>query len=133
MSSTKRISSGRQFFYTCEDFQWPSYHCSNNTTQNGLYLSKVINVKSNLNPSAVQSKKISELGLQTPLFTFLLICTVYKYANYYFNQLEQFLQAEYLRKYSSSRKLPDCQARQSLKIWSFEGIMSLKLLSMQGS
>ena len=80
MSSAKRISSGRQFFYTYEDFQWPSYHCSNNTTQNGLYLSKVINVKSNLNSSAVQSKKISELGLQTPLFTFLLICTVYKYA-----------------------------------------------------
>lgn len=40
MSSAKRISSGRQFFYTYEDFQWPSYHCSNNTTQNGLYLSK---------------------------------------------------------------------------------------------
>lgn len=38
-----------------------------------------------------------------------------------FNQLEQFLQAEYLRKYSSSRKLPD----------SLEGSMSLKLLSIR--
>ena len=132
MSSAKRISSGRQFFYTCEDFQWPSHHCSNNTTQNGLYLSKVINVKSNLNPSAVQSKKISELGLQTPLFTF---CSFVQCINMQtnFNQLEQFLQAEYLRKCSSSRKLPDCQARQSLKIWSFERSMSLKLLSMLGS
>ena len=112
MSSAKRISSGRQFFYTYEDFQWPSYHCSNNTTQNGLYLSKVIiNVKSNLNPNAVQNKKISEFVCKLNYSRFCSFA--YKFAHKRlrhtvyniqtnFNQLEQFLQAEYLRKYSIS-------------------------------